>query len=70
MIYARLSMPFSVVRTIIALLSHGGHRIMEVFIVIVLFMLLALTASRWGFDSISAINSSEWEKRRQRAFSF
>jgi hypothetical protein len=36
---------------------------MELLIVLVMMVLFALAALRWGYDSTEPVNSPEWEKR-------
>jgi len=41
---------------------------MAMFIIfLVLLIVLALAATRWGFDSRDGIDSREWERRADRA---
>jgi len=36
---------------------------MELLIVLLIMVLFALAAMRWGYDSTEPMNSQEWEKR-------
>jgi hypothetical protein len=36
---------------------------MELLIVLLIMVLFALAAMRWGYDSTEPVNSPEWEKR-------
>jgi hypothetical protein len=36
------------------------------FFVVILFIVLDVTALRWGFDSTEKIDSPEWERRATR----
>jgi hypothetical protein len=36
---------------------------MELLIVLLIMVLFALAAMRWGYDSTESVNSPEWEKR-------
>jgi hypothetical protein len=41
---------------------------LELLTLLILFLVLALAARRWGFDSSDGYLSSEWERRRWHDF--
>ena len=36
---------------------------LTIIIIVALFIVLDITALRWGFDSLEHVNSREWERR-------
>jgi hypothetical protein len=37
---------------------------MELLIVLIVLVALDIAASRWGFNSLDSLDSSEWERRQ------